>query len=50
VIYRLKLHKDVEKFLDKCREKQRETINEKLALLRDNPRFNPQLDLTSSPP
>lgn len=45
MIYRLKLHKDVDKFLSKCREKQRETIKEKLALLRENPRFNPQLDI-----
>ena len=45
MIYCLKLHKDVDKFLDKCREKQRETIKEKLTLLRENPRFNPQLDI-----
>ena len=45
MIYRLKLHKDVDKFLDKCREKQRETIKEKLTLLRKNPRFNPLLDI-----
>jgi mRNA interferase RelE/StbE len=47
VSYRLKLHKDVDKFLNKCREKQREAVKEKLALLRENPRFNPQLDITA---
>lgn len=43
--YRLLLHKNVTKFLEKCPAKQRQDIKQKLELLKQNPYSNTQLDI-----
>jgi len=43
--YRLLLHKNVSKFLEKCTAKQKESIKQKLALLQSDPRHHTQLDI-----
>lgn len=43
--YRLLLHKNVSKFLEKCNQKQRASIKQKLTLLQVNPHNHPQLDI-----
>jgi mRNA interferase RelE/StbE len=43
--YRLLLHKSVTKFLEKCPDKQRQDIKQKLELLKQNPYANEQLDI-----
>ena len=43
--YRLLLHKDVSKFLEKCTPKQKTLIKQKLILLQANPHHHPQLDI-----
>ncbi len=43
--YRLLLHKNVTKFLEKCPVKQQQDIKKKLELLKQNPYSNIQLDI-----
>ncbi len=45
--YRLLLHKSVTQFLEKCPDKQRQDIKQKLELLKQNPYANTQLDIKS---
>lgn len=45
--YRLLLHKSVTKFLERCPDKQRQDIKQKLELLKQNPYTNAQLDIKS---
>lgn len=45
--YSLLLHKSVTKFLEKCPNKQRQDIKQKLELLKQNPYANEQLDIKS---
>lgn len=43
--YRLLVHKQASKFIEKCSPKEKEVIKEKLALLQSNPYKHPQLDI-----
>ncbi len=43
--YRLLLHKNASKFLEKCSPKQKEAVKEKLMLLQSDPYNHPQLDI-----
>lgn len=44
--YRLLLHKNASKFIEKCNKKQREMIKQKLSLLQSEPRNHSQLVTT----
>jgi len=43
--YRLLLHKNASKFIEKCDKKQKEMIKQKLTLLQSDPRNHSQLDI-----
>ena len=43
--YRLLLHKNASKFIEKCDKKQKEMIKKKLTLLQIDPRNHPLLDI-----
>lgn len=45
-MYKLKVSKDFEKFYKKRAKKEQEVIKEKLALLVENPRSHPELDIS----
>ena len=45
--YSLLLHKSVTKFIEKCPDKQRQDIKQKLELLKQNPYSSTQLDIKS---
>ena len=45
--YGLLLYKNVTKFIEKCPDKQRQDIKQKLELLKQNPYFSTQLDIKS---
>ena len=43
--HRLLMHKDAEKFYDKCTQHQKDIFDEKIELLKENPFKHEQLDI-----